>query len=63
MSEYDKFFNMFQYLQKMQPIFAEAAPPRIQNKNWETLKENESALRSVETLKKLKLENFTVPFK
>jgi len=63
LTEFDKFFKMFQYLQKMQPIFADASPPRVQNKKWELLKENHSDLRSVETLKKIKLENFTVPFK
>ena len=63
LTEFDKFFKMFQYLQKMQPIFADASPPRVQNKKWELLNENHSDLRSVETLKKIKLENFTVPFK
>ena len=31
MSEYEKIFKMFQYLQKMQPFLAEAAIPRSQN--------------------------------
>ena len=48
--ELEKIFKMLQYLQKMQPFFAEAATPRIQHRNWELLKENHSALRSVETL-------------
>ena len=61
--ELEKIFKMLQYLQKIQPFFAEAAIPRIKNKNWELLKENHSALRSKEALQIIKIENMTFPFK
>ena len=63
LSDLEKISKMFQYLQKMQPFFAEGAVPPITYNNLELVKENQSALRSGETLKKPKLNNFPSPFK
>ena len=61
--DFEKIVKMFQYLQKMQPFFAEASIPTSTNKNLELQKENKFGLRSTESLKKFKLENLTFPFK